>query len=127
MKKLSTFAAAAAVALTFAAPVPSFAQSYSFHGPIIVMPDHSMSVKSMLAAPIYNERHEKIGTVQNIAVPGSAAEPAAILLVGDYPGSGPKMVGVPLRHLELQGKDTMVMAGATKKMLSDLPTYTNAG
>ncbi|MGA3399285.1 MAG: hypothetical protein ABSC95_08695 [Acetobacteraceae bacterium] len=127
MKQLAAIVAATALAFAFAAPMSSFAESYGYIGRIVVMPDHSMSVKSMLAAPIYNERHEKIGTVQNIAVPGSAAEPAAILLVGDYPGSGPKMVGVPLRHLELQGKDTMVMAGATKKMLSDLPTYTNAG
>jgi hypothetical protein len=126
MKKRSTFAAAAALALAFAAPVPSFAQSYSFHGPIIVMPDHSMSVKSMLGAPIYNEQHEKIGVIENIMVGGTASEPTAVLSVGDYLGTGPKMVGVPLSHLHLQGTDAMMMP-ATKKMLSDLPTYSNGG
>lgn len=127
MSRFSTIIAAAAVALTFAAPAPGFAQSYSYQGPIIVMPDHSMSVKSMLGAPIFNDQHEKIGSIQNIMVKASADEPTAVLSVGDYLGSGPKLVEVPLSHLQLEGKAAMMMAGASKKMLSDLPTYTNGG
>jgi hypothetical protein len=127
MKTLSTIVAATALALAFAAPVPGFAQSLSFSGPIVVMPDHSMSAKSMIGAPIYNDQHEKIGTLTNVMVKASATEPTAILSVGDYLGSGPKMIEVPLSHLQLQGKDAMMMAGATKKMLSAFPTYTNAG
>lgn len=123
MKKFSTIVAASALALAFAAPVPSFAQ-----GPAIyVAPDHSMSAKSMLGAPIYNDQHEKIGTLENIMVKDSATEPTAILSVGDYLGSGPKMVEVPLSHLHLQGKDAMMMHGATKNALNDLPRYTWGG
>ncbi len=125
MNKIPTIIAATALAFAFALPVPSFAQGY-YAGPIVVMPDHSMSVKSMLGAPIYNEQHEKIGTIENIMVTGSATEPIAVLSVGDYLGSGPKFVGVPLSHLQLQGTSAMMMP-ATKKMLSDLPSYPNAG
>ena len=127
MRKLSTIVAATAMAFAFAAPVPGFAQNMSYAGPIVLMPDHSTSAKSMLGAPIYNDRHEKIGTLTNVMVKASATEPTAILSVGDYLGSGPKMIEVPLSHLELQGKDAMMMAGATKKMLSDFPTYSNGG
>ena len=127
MRQLSTIFAATAMALAFAAPVPGSAQSPSDSGTIVVMPDHSMSAKSMLGAPIYNDQHEKIGTLTNVMVKASAIEPTAILSVGDYLGSGPKMIEVPLSHLQLQGKSTMMMAGATKKMLSDFPTYSNGG
>ena len=58
MRTLSKIAAATALAFAFAAPIPGFAQEVYF-GPIIVMPDHSMSVKSMIGAPIYNDKHEK--------------------------------------------------------------------
>ena len=127
MKTFSTIVAATALAFAFAAPLPGFAQSLTFQGPIVVMPDHSMSVKSMLGAPIYNDKHEKIGTIENIMVKGSASEPTAILSVGDYLGGGPKMVEVPLSHLQLQGKDAMMMAGATKNSLNDYPRYTWGG
>ncbi len=126
MKKLSTIVAATALALAFAAPVPGFAEDV-YTGPIMVMPDHSMAVKSMLGAPIYNEQHEKIGTIQNIMVKASAAEPTAILSVGDYLGSGPKMIAVPLSHLQLQGKDAMTMADATKSSLNNYPRYNIGG
>jgi len=124
MKKFPAIVAITAMALTFAAP--SFAQGY-YAGPIVVMPDHSMSAKSMFGAPIYNEQHEKIGTLENIMVKASATEPMAVLSVGDYLGSGPKMVAVPLSHLQLQGKDAMMMAGATKAMLKELPSSVGSG
>jgi hypothetical protein len=127
MKKLSTIVAASALALAFAVPVPGFAQNLASGGAIYVAPDHSMAAKSMLGAPIYNDKHEKIGTIENIMVKGSVSEPTAILSVGDYLGGGPKMVEVPLSHLQLQGKDAMMMAGATKNSLNDYPRYTWGG
>lgn len=126
MKKLSTIVAVSALALAFAAPAPSFAQAV-YAGPIIVMPDHSMSVKSMIGAPIYNDQHQKIGILENVMVTGSATEPTAILSVGDYLGTGSKLVGVPLGHLKLEGMSAMMMAGATKAMLQSMPTYSTAG
>jgi hypothetical protein len=127
MKTLSSIAAAAALVLGFAAPAPGVAQTATHAGGIVVMPDHSMAAKSMLGAPIYNEQHEKIGTLENIMVTGSATEPTAVLSVGDYLGSGPKMIGVPLSHLQLDGKSAMMMAGATKNSLSAFPVYSCGG
>lgn len=126
MKTLSAITAAAALGLAFAAPVPGFAETLAF-GSIVVMPDHSMSTKSMLGAPIYNDKHEKIGTVDTVIVKAAGGEPSVVLSVGDYLGSGPRMVIVPLSHLQLQGTDAMMMPGATKEMLLSLPVYSGTG
>jgi hypothetical protein len=126
MKTLSTIVAATALAFAFAAPVPGFAQEVYF-GPIIVMPDHSMSVKSMIGAPVYNDKHEKIGTIETVMVKPSAEQPMAVLSVGSYLGKGSRMVAVPLSHLQVEGKAAMMMAGATKAMLESMPIYAIAG
>lgn len=128
MKKLSTIVAATALALAFAAPVPGFAQNLSAYGTIIVTSDHNMSAESMVGKPIYNENHEKIGTIEDLMVKASADEPIAILSVGDYLGGGKKLVAVPLSHLHLEGQDrTSMMMPATKAMLESLPNYSVAG
>jgi len=125
MKKLTALAAVTALTFAFAAPVPAFAQEI-YLGPIFMMPDHSMSVKSMLGAPVYNDKHEKIGSIATVMVKPGAAEPMAVLSVGDYLGTGPKTVAVPLSHLQLDGKAAMMMTGATKAMLQELPVYSIA-
>lgn len=126
MKKVSTVTAAVALALAFAAPVPGFAQT-QFPGVIYVAPDHSMSAKSLIGVTVYNDQHDKIGTIETVMVQPSGGAATAVLSVGDYLGTGKKMVGVPLNHLQLEGKDTMMMAGATKSMLESLPSYNVGG
>ena len=126
MQKVSTIVAAAALALAFAAPVPSFAQT-QYSGVIYVAPDHSMSAKSLIGVPVYNDQHDKIGTIETVMLQPSGGEPTAVLSIGAYLGTGSKMVGVPLSHLQLQGKDSMMMAGATKSMLESLPAYNIGG
>lgn len=126
MKMLSTIVVATALAFAVAAPVPGFAQGY-YSGPIMVMPDHSMGARSMIGAPVYNDQKQQIGMVQDIMVKAMAAEPMAVLSVGSFLGTGEKLVAVPLSHLQLQGKDAMMMAGATKAMLESLPSYPGAG
>ena len=126
MKQLSTAVAASALALAFAAPVAGLAQNLSTGG-IYVAPDHSMSAKTMLGVPVYNEKHEKIGTIETVMVKSTGGEPTVILSVGDYLGTGPKMIAVPLSHVQLEGNDAMMMAGATKAMLQSMPVYSIAG
>jgi PRC-barrel domain len=126
MMKVPTIVAAATLALAFAAPMPSFAQT-QFPGAIYVAPDHSMSAKSLIGVMVYNDQHDKIGTIETVMVPPSGGAATAVLSVGDYLGTGKKMVGVPLSHLQLEGKDTMMMAGATKSMLESLPAYNTGG
>jgi hypothetical protein len=126
MMKLTAIVSVSALALAFAAPSTGFAQNLASSG-IYVAPDHSMSVKTMLGVPIYNDKHEKIGTIETVMVKSAGGEPTVILSVGDYLGTGPKMIAVPLNHLKLEGTDAMTMAGATKAMLQSMPIYSIAG
>jgi len=118
--------AAAALAFSFAGAAPVLAE-VTYNGPIYIAPDDSMSVRSMLGKPIFNEQHEKIGTIQNVMVKASAAEPLAVLSVGDYLGTGQKLVAVPLSHLQVEGTKTAMIMPATKTMLQQLPSYNEAG
>ncbi|HTW71959.1 MAG TPA: PRC-barrel domain-containing protein [Acetobacteraceae bacterium] len=126
MKKLCTLAAAGALAFAVAAPAPGFAQGRDPAG-IAMGPDHTMSAKSLIGIPVYNDRHEKIGSIEAVMVKPDATEPVVVLSVGDFIGTGPKMVGVPLNHLQLQGTTAMMMPGATKEMLENLPGYSVTG
>lgn len=122
MKKVSTIVAAAALAAACAAPATSFAQGPARR--IYVAPNHSMSAKSMLGAPVYNAQNQKIGSVDTIMVKPGVTE--VILSVGDYLGTGPKLVAVPLSHLKLQGSDALEM-NATKAMLAKMAAYSIPG
>ena len=126
MKRLSTIIAASALAVAVAAPLTGFTQPANAAG-IMTGPGHSMSATSLTGIPVYNDQHQKIGTIESVMVTPNAAEPVVVLSVGDFLGTGPKMVGVPLGHLRLQGTTAMTMPGATREMLQNLPGYSITG
>jgi sporulation protein YlmC with PRC-barrel domain len=117
MKKFNTLVAMAALAATFAAP--GFAASPAND---IVMTDHSMRTSKIIGAKVYNDAGQSIGSVVDVLVKNNAAEPTAILSVGDFVGGGTKLIAVPLSHVNLDGAKP-VMAGATKQMLASMPVY----
>jgi sporulation protein YlmC with PRC-barrel domain len=119
MKKLPTIIAMSALAFTFAAPVLAQTAS-SMSG--VVMADHSMRTSKLIGAQVYNDQGQPIGSIIDILVKEQAAEPTAILSVGDYIGGGSKLVAVPLSHVNLSG-GKMMMKGATKQMLASMPVY----
>ncbi len=120
MKKLSTYVAMTALAVAFAAP--TFAQSSAGAGNGIVMTDHSMRTSKLIGTAVYNDLGQSIGTVVDVLVKNTAADPTAILSVGDFVGGGTRLVAVPLSHVNFDGTKPM-MAGATKQMLASMPVY----
>ena len=120
MKKFTTLVAMAALAVTFAAP--SFAQMSATGSNGIVLTDLSMRTSKLIGATVYNDQGQSIGSVIDVLVKNAAAEPTAVLSVGDYVGGGTKLVAVPLSHVNLDGAKPM-MAGATKQMLASMPVY----
>lgn len=115
MKKLATVIAAATLAAVFTAPIARAA------GSDIVMADHSMRVSKIIGAMVYNDQGEGIGSVVDVLVKDAAAEPTAILSVGDYIGGGTKLVAVPLSHVNLTGAKAMM--AATKQSLFGMPVF----
>ena len=117
MKKFTTLVAAAALAAVFAAPTIAMAATTND----IVMADHSMRASKIIGAKVYNERGEDIGSVVDVLVKDAAAEPTAILSVGDYIGGGTKLIAVPLSHVNLTGAKAMMPA--TKQTLTSMPVF----
>ena len=125
MKKLSTFAAATALALALAPTLatPSFAQSMAISS--IVAMDHSMRSSKLIGMDVFNEKGEKIGKIADILVKGSASEPMAVLSVGAFVGGGDKMIEVPLSHVTMKN-DKAGMPG-TKAQLAAMPSWQFTG
>ena len=109
MKKLATLAAAAALAVTMIPAVTSHAFAQSLTNSAVVAQDHSMRSSKLIGMAIFNDKGEKIGTISDILVKGSASEPMAVLSVGEYTG-GSKMVAVPLSHITMKADKPIMIA-----------------
>ena len=101
MTKLRSILAASALALIFAAP--AFAQNLT-HGA-------EMRASKLIGMQVYNDKNEKIGTIDDVLVPSASGEVKAVLSVGDFLGGGTKLVKVPMDHVGMMN-DKMVMPGA---------------
>jgi PRC-barrel domain len=78
--------------------------------------------KHILGKPIYNEKNEKIGTVDDIIITPDQAVSYAIVGTGGFVGLRKHDVAIPMNHFKPQdGK--FVLAGATKEMVKALPPF----
>ena len=75
--------------------------------------------------PVYNEHGEKIGVIDDITLPTAGGEVSAVLSVGGYLGGAPKLVKVPLSHVQMTTEKPMMPADKTALMA--MPNYNYAG
>lgn len=113
--------AAAALGLALSAPLALAQQAPPMMKDLMTQ-DHAVRTSKLVGMAVVNDAGEKVGTVIDILVRDSAAEPVAILSVGDYVGGGSKLVAVPLGKVNFAGAQPM-MKGATKAMISAMPSY----
>jgi sporulation protein YlmC with PRC-barrel domain len=87
---------------------------------------HGWSAKKhILGKPVYNDKNEKIGVVDDLIVAPDQAVSYAIVGVGGFIGMGKHDVAIPAAQLkENHGK--LVLAGASKDALKGMPTFTYA-
>lgn len=121
MKSFKTGMAVSLLALCLA--VPAMAQSLAL--PDYMTADHSMRASKVIGMPVYNEHGEKIGVIDDITLPASGGEVSAVLSVGGYLGTAPKLVKVPLSHVQLTTNKPMMPADKTTLMA--MPNYSYAG
>jgi len=121
MKTIAHFMAVGALALAFSPAVApaAFAQSQSRSS--IVAADHSMSSSKLIGMAIYDQHGQQIGTIADILVKSGKIEPLAVVSVGDYVGNGPKMIAVPLSHIEMNADKASMKV--TKSQLAAMPTW----
>jgi sporulation protein YlmC with PRC-barrel domain len=78
--------------------------------------------KSILGKAVYNDKNEKIGTLDDLIISPDRSVSYAIIGVGGFLGVGKHDVAIPMKNLkEEQGK--LILPGATKEALKALPEF----
>lgn len=79
----------------------------------------------IIGSTVYNDAKEDVGKIDDLIVGRDDRVPYATLSVGGFLGVGDKLVVVPFANLQL-GPERIVLPGATKAALKDLPKFTYA-
>lgn len=78
--------------------------------------------KQVLGETVYNEKEEKVGTIDDLIIRPDKAISYAIVGAGGFAGLGKHDVAIPIHQLkQLNGK--FVLAGATKDTIKALPEF----
>lgn len=84
--------------------------------------DRDVRASKVIGASVYNDHNEKIGTVDELLMDPNHDVTQAVLSVGGFLGVDSKLVAVKIDRLQVK-PDRIVMAGATKDGLKNMPTY----
>jgi hypothetical protein len=79
--------------------------------------------RQVLGQPVFNDKSERIGTVDDIVFAPDMARSYAIIGVGGFLGVGKRDVVIRLSQLKRQVDGKFVLAGATKDALKALPAF----
>jgi len=77
---------------------------------------------NMLGKAVYNDRNERIGTIDDVIISPDQKISFAIIGVGGFLGLGKHDVAMPMDHLKIDG-DRIVLPGATREALKALPEF----
>ena len=78
--------------------------------------------KQVLDEDVYNDRNEKVGTVEDLIIAPDKAVSYAIVGAGGFLGLDRHDVAIPAGQLKVEGSKLM-LPGATKEMLKALPKF----
>jgi sporulation protein YlmC with PRC-barrel domain len=95
---------------------------------------HGLRASRLISAAVYNDGNQQIGTVDDLILTQDAKAVMAVLQVGGFLGVGGKLVAVPYDKLHVENANNdnknaikVVMPGASKEELSQLPAFTYGG
>jgi hypothetical protein len=86
-------------------------------------------VSELMRSTVVNDRGERIGTIDDFIIGGDDRVLFAVLQVGGFLGLGGRLVAVPYDSLLLAdtaGKPKIVLPGATREALEQLPEFAYA-
>jgi sporulation protein YlmC with PRC-barrel domain len=78
--------------------------------------------KTILGKAVYNDKNDKIGSVDDLIVSPEKAVSFAIIGVGGFLGMGKHDVAIPINRIK-QENNKLVLPGATKEALKALPQF----
>ncbi|MBN8873687.1 MAG: PRC-barrel domain-containing protein [Rhodospirillales bacterium] len=111
---------------TAGSPTGSGYNTPSARNPIMT-DDGGMRSSKIVGSSVYNDKDEKVGSVDDLVI-GSDKSLHAVISVGGVLGMGAKMVEVPFDKLQFgntkgSSDNRIVMPGATKESLNNMPDY----
>jgi sporulation protein YlmC with PRC-barrel domain len=78
--------------------------------------------KQILGKPVYNDKNEKVGDVDDLIIAPDSSVSYAIIGVGGFLGLGERQVAIPVNHFK-GGEGRIVLPGATKDALQAMPSF----
>ena len=78
--------------------------------------------RQLLGQPVYNDKDEKIGKIEDIILNKDRTASYGIVSTGGFLGIGAHDVAIPAKQLQLKN-ERLVLAGASKETLRALPTF----
>ena len=121
---LATVAAAAATAL--AAPLLVQAQgtpqTVQLTKVDVVRVATGFRASKIIGASVVNDAGDTVGKVDDVIIGEEGKSPFVVLAVGGFLGIGDKLVVLPYEQIKTMDRK-LVMPGASKDALKDLPTF----
>ena len=78
--------------------------------------------RTVLGQPVYNDKNEKVGSVDDIIITPDKAVSYAIIGTGGFLGLAKHDVAIPVSQFKLVDKE-LVLPGATKEALKAIPEF----
>jgi len=78
--------------------------------------------RQVLGRPVFNDKNEKVGTVDDIVISPSKAVSYAIVGAGGFLGVARRDVAIPVNRFSLNA-GRLVLAGATKDAIKAMPEF----
>lgn len=79
-------------------------------------------VSKLIGQTVYNDQQQKIGKIGDLIVRPDGALSFAIVDVGGFLGMGSRHVAIPVKQFA-SVKPKVVLAGATKEALKEMPAF----
>jgi sporulation protein YlmC with PRC-barrel domain len=78
--------------------------------------------KQILGKPVYNDRDDKVGDVDDLIIAPDSSVSYAIIGVGGFLGLGERQVAIPVNRFK-NSEGRIVLPGATKDALQAMPSF----
>lgn len=116
--------APAAVETTPAAEAPVVAKPADSNLTVAsVRMENGVRISQMIGRHVYNEQDQTIGTINDLMMTRDNRVAVAVISVGGFLGMGSKLVAVPWRQINLGQDGKIILPGASKVSLSNLPSF----
>jgi hypothetical protein len=79
--------------------------------------------KDILGKPVYNDKGEKVGSVDDVILSSDKTMTAAIVGTGGFVGLAKHDVAIRMDQLQMGADKKLTLPGATKDALKQLPEY----